>query len=557
MTSTKTILVGIATSLLLVLALAPAPAGAAVMTQEQHARLATLNARATNIHERIGELRRQTRLARHSDKLQRRLVRANAALIRVNQSLASLNRAVLDTPQARSEYAVRLLDSDRLVAHVTADAVVLNGRALRLWNAALGRRVEAARTDLGIMSSQLRAQRLDSRRPKPPSRPAPKPTVKPAVMPTPTPAPTPTTTPTPIPAPTVTPTPAPAPTVTPTPAPAPTLTPTPAPAPTVTPTPAPAPTVTPTPTPTVTPTPTPTVTPTPTPTPTPAPSDPGVPAGWTVVSNKTLTTYVVPSGTQNVVYENCTFTGGVANAGDYSGVLTLTNPCHDIIFRDCIIMPGPADANGVKIVDQGHTIYNVKFERCTFKTQPRMGFECISRGSSSAGYQRIDLVDCTFEVQGSEIVSYDGPAAAGNCLVSGNTLKGGGMRYNSGGMGGGLEINGPTKMTVVRNRIYACSNNLLNLQMSQDDGYTGDCGWVVTDNLIDASISSGPQSVGSDVISGINVRGGVFARNTVKSGPETGKCIALSGCRNMDWRTTTFIGDNEPWEEGGCSGNLF
>ena len=77
-------------------------------------------------------------------------------------------------------------------------------------------------------------------------------------------------------------------------------------------------------------------------------------------------------------------------------------------------------------------------------------------------------------------------------------------------MGSGLELNGITNMTVTNNRIYACANGLLNLQMAQMDGYTGDSKWVITDNLIDASTSYGPVSVGSDVIGGINVYGGVY-----------------------------------------------
>ena len=85
----------------------------------------------------------------------------------------------------------------------------------------------------------------------------------------------------------------------------------------------------------------------------------------------------------------------------------------------------------------------------------------------------------------------------------------------------------------------------------------------MTDNLIDASTSYGPVSVGSAVVGGINVSGGVYARNTVISGLSSGSCIALSGCRKMDWRTTTFRDAQNradyvtPWQEDGSSGNLF
>ncbi len=130
-------------------------------------------------------------------------------------------------------------------------------------------------------------------------------------------------------------------------------------------------------------------------------------------------------------------------------------------------------------------------------------------------------------------------------------------------MGSGLELNGITNMTVTNNRIYACANGLLNLQMGQMDGYTGDSKWVITDNLIDASTSYGPVSVGSAVVGGINVYGGVYARNTVISGLSSGGCLTLNGSHNMNWRTTTFRDAQNradyvtPWQGSGSSGNLF
>ena len=152
-----------------------------------------------------------------------------------------------------------------------------------------------------------------------------------------------------------------------------------------------------------------------------------------------------------------------------------------------------------------------------------MGFECITRRSDRGGYRNIDLIDCTFEPQGSEVVSYDGTYASGDSTISGERSRAAARLERSGGMGSGLEINGPTNMTVTNNRIYACANGLLNLQMAPGRRLHRRREWVVTDNLIDASTSYGPVSVGSDVVSGINVYGGVFARNTVISGLSSGQ----------------------------------
>ena len=155
--------------------------------------------------------------------------------------------------------------------------------------------------------------------------------------------------------------------------------------------------------------------------------DPVVPSAGSstlkaLITGRTFRTYVVPTGTQNVVYEDCTFTGGLP---DWNGVLTLTNPCHDITFRNCVIDSGPV--NGVTIVDQGGTIYNITFENCTFRSSKRMGFECISPTTPAAAATAASTsstAPSSPRARRSSATTARTPP--GYSTISGCTLKGGG-----------------------------------------------------------------------------------------------------------------------------------
>ena len=129
-------------------------------------------------------------------------------------------------------------------------------------------------------------------------------------------------------------------------------------------------------------------------------------------------------------------------------------------------------------------MHDITFKNCTFKYQPRMGFECIGREAGSAtGYRRIDLIDCTFEASAGEAISYDDEnGTAGHCKVSGNLVKGAGVgsKYQYGKV---FEINGTHDMTVTGNTFYAGRDGILNFQMRD----TRACGWVFSDNVVDAT----------------------------------------------------------------------
>ncbi|HEY5167818.1 MAG TPA: hypothetical protein VIK03_00265, partial [Thermoleophilia bacterium] len=195
-----------------------------------------------------------------------------------------------------------------------------------------------------------------------------------------------------------------------------------------------------------------------------------------------------------------------------------------------------------------------------FKAQTRMGFECTSRPTTATTqYQRIDIIGSTFEPQGSQAVSYDGGAAAGNCTFSGNVIQGAG-NVASQEWGAGLEINGPSNFTVTGNTIWQTRGSAFNFQRH----VTSPSGWVVSDNLLDAShhFQATPQSSSSQQVLTLNVYGGSFPGNTVISSAPGGGVAYLSGSQNMNWKTTSWRdaggrSDYATPTQVSCSGNQF
>ncbi len=278
-----------------------------------------------------------------------------------------------------------------------------------------------------------------------------------------------------------------------------------------------------------------------------------------VYSATTYTNYVVPAGTHDVVYENCRFTGGSADITS-GGVLSITKPCSNIVFRNCVIDSGPGQ--GIKIVDYGATVHDIRFENCTIRSQPCMGFECISRPTAgrSGGYQRIDLINCTFEPQGSEAVSYDcdgDPRQCGNCLIDGVLIKGAGTNPNYWGQG--LEINGPTNMTVRNTTIYRTRSCALNLNGKG----VADCGWTFSDCLFDmtTSFQRMPHDASAGILVPFGMNGALFSRCTFNAGDVAwGNAWLVDGCDNNDFRSCTLLGVGSyrrVYDDAGNANNLW
>jgi hypothetical protein len=262
--------------------------------------------------------------------------------------------------------------------------------------------------------------------------------------------------------------------------------------------------------------------------------------------------YFVPAGTHDVVYENCTFTGG----GPTTAVLTLNQSCYNIVFRNCTIDASPY--NGVSINSYNGNIHDNRFEGCHFLPAACMGFECTNRPSgASAGWKRIDLIDCVFEPSGSEAVSYDGDGGSGESLIKNTVIKGSGN-----GPGNPLwnsawtwrqafEINGPTNMTMDHLTVNLSYGTTLNL----NGPASGDCGWTFRGCTFDMSrsylncsplVSYDSNGYGPPLLFPVNMRNAVFANCTFNTGTNVRGRIAdlTAGNSGNDFSTCTFTGND-------------
>jgi hypothetical protein len=269
------------------------------------------------------------------------------------------------------------------------------------------------------------------------------------------------------------------------------------------------------------------------------PATPDPPA--TPAAPQTIRHLVISGDSHDRVYDNVAFSGGGNGDPSSSGVIEINSGAYNITFVNCTIEAN-ADGvgDGVKIMDAGGTIHDITFQNCHFLSQPRMGFECINRpGDKEAGYQHIDLIGCIFEPQGSEAISYDddSPGAAGDCLLRANIIKGAGTNLAF-PWGQALEINGPSNMTVSGNTFYAGRGDIWNLRRQT----TSDCGWVFSDNKVDASMSvqAVPQDPEASCIAISGVYGGIFSGNVITSAAPGGGVAWMNDCHGLDWRTTTW-----------------
>jgi hypothetical protein len=277
---------------------------------------------------------------------------------------------------------------------------------------------------------------------------------------------------------------------------------------------------------------------------------PPVPVPPTPVPGNTSGALVL-NGVHDKEWDGVTFDGAGQGGSDSSGVIMVGSGCYNLVFKNCVIMPNrDGVGDGVKVL--GGDVHDITFDTCHFMTQPRMGFE--ANGRSGSGYQRVNLINCTFEVQGSEAVSYDDDTGgAGDCVISGNLIKGGGSTTQF-SWGQGFELNNVGsggQMTVTNNTIWACRGDCFNF-----NGTPGNSNWVVTGNVIDTTKGSISMPSDSNPVYANNVTGGVFHDNIIINS-KSWTVAYLSGCHNMDWTGTQWEGPNNTPNEVGCSGNIF
>ena len=146
---------------------------------------------------------------------------------------------------------------------------------------------------------------------------------------------------------------------------------------------------------------------------------------------------------------------------------------------------------------------------------------------------------CTFDASAGEAIALDSNIGdkSGNCMVSGNVVQGAGVgtQYQYGQV---FEINGTHNVTVTGDtfapvRRHAQSPDarhvrhrlgLLEQRRRRDQVPAG----VTVTNIAEPVVA-------------FNVYGGTFAGNTVTN-QDSWNVAYISGCHNMDWRTTRWLG---------------
>jgi hypothetical protein len=275
-------------------------------------------------------------------------------------------------------------------------------------------------------------------------------------------------------------------------------------------------------------------------------------------------------GAARIEFRRVTFVGGGGmRSGEDQGVIRFSagRSASHIRFLSCTIGANSANGNGVSMVSGGRptaTYHDISWERCLFKSSPRMNLEVIQRpdgdGIVGAGYRRLDLIDCTFEPSGSENVSFDAVGPAGDCTISGCVFYGAGWNAAY-PYGQGVEFNGPTDMRFVRNTVYRCRGSMINHSSRLE---TTD-GTVIRGNVFDATSSfiRAAPSRDAQTIFFSGVSGATFSGNTVRSNVG-GELLYLDESSGNRFTTNTWIDERPQGEALACaviadasSSNLF
>jgi hypothetical protein len=249
----------------------------------------------------------------------------------------------------------------------------------------------------------------------------------------------------------------------------------------------------------------------------------------------------------NVVYEGLDFEGAGTGFGGASGVIYIEGAVSNITFRNCVIGTNQDGVgNGVKIVDFGMGMHDITFDNCTFKYQPKMGFECIGRsnpaegGTGGRGYQRINLLNCTFAPSAGQAISYDDSYSAvnpaGNCLVANNRVLGAGVG-DTYAFGSVIENNGVHHMTWRDNYFGAGRDSIVNISGRDDDPLD----MVSEGNVYDARYVAAGISPRNQVMSMRDVAGGLTFADRIINDPGTYDSVwaYLSNCSGIDFAAST------------------
>jgi hypothetical protein len=177
-------------------------------------------------------------------------------------------------------------------------------------------------------------------------------------------------------------------------------------------------------------------------------------------------------------------------------------------FTNCTIETNPDGiGNGISIVENGvpqSTLSNDTFKGLLIKTQPRMGFEMLSRtfyGAKTITYSNIEILDSTIEPVGAESISFEDGTGQ---LIEGNHFEGSSAStvypwHQT------LEFNGSVDAVAKNNTFDLATGAWLNLHCTSCD---------FEDNTFDSRIVNVDQPGASDTWEGVT-NDSTFKDNTV------------------------------------------
>lgn len=263
--------------------------------------------------------------------------------------------------------------------------------------------------------------------------------------------------------------------------------------------------------------------------------------------------YIATAGTHDVTFTRCKFKSADDGYASFWIFNNGASAIYNITLADCLI-DSSSNWNGISINAIDGSIHDITFDGCHVLEQARMGFECTNRGSGTKSFCNIKLMDCIFEVQGSEAISFGGNVGAGdNCLVDGCLLKGSGNNPDY-PWGQGLENNGRTGLTVRDTTIYRTYSTTLNVGNNCGDKTTTfiGCTFDMSVNYLtrDPSFVTDVNGPSAPMLLSSNIAGWTFENCIFNVGDKVRRRIlALEGAATgNDLSTCTFTGGE--WKKG-------
>ena len=291
--------------------------------------------------------------------------------------------------------------------------------------------------------------------------------------------------------------------------------------------------------------------------------------GQNYTSTNTVDGNMLP-GTQNVLYENCTWTDNAGNLqGVTGGVLQLNNNNCYVTLLNCTINsntgpgagdPGFTGVNGVKVLDWGGTTHDVTFADCTWGNFSRMGIELVGNQSGSTVLYNYAIRGCTFGNCGWEPISFS-TWASGNVGRNVYSLIEDCMIHNGYNNGGAIESNGSPMLEIRDCDIWRGGAPVFNLErLTQNNSSApGSRNIYVKGVTVDFSKGSGSVTGFSQMssISGMNNSVWDDCRFNCGTSPHTAYGLVLESSSNNVWRNSTIWGTTSNYflQMDGSSGN--